>query len=165
VAEAVVDHLEIVQVDEEHGQAAAVAARPGQGVAHAVVEQRPVGQVGEAVVERLVLELGGEGVALAERGPEHALGAAELAHGRLVLAHQAGHPGQHQQEQQPAAGHDHRDVEALVAERLDGEDDRGHRRRPGQAGQPGPGQPGPRGRHRVGEDGDRRVEHGRPHRA
>jgi hypothetical protein len=61
VAEAVVDHLEIVQVDEEHGQAAAVAARPGQGVADAVVEQRPVGQVGEAVVERLVLDAGRRG--------------------------------------------------------------------------------------------------------
>ena len=112
------------------GQDREAAVAAGQGVADAVVEQRPVGQVGEAVVERLVLELGGEGVALAERGPEHALGAAQLAHGRLVLADQAGHPGQHQQEQQPAAGHDHRDVEALVAERLDGEDGRGHQRRP-----------------------------------
>jgi hypothetical protein len=77
---------------EEHGQAAAVAARPGQGVADAVVEQRPVGQVGGAVVERLVPELGGEGVALAERGPEHALGAAELAHGALPAATRTSQP-------------------------------------------------------------------------
>jgi hypothetical protein len=61
VAEAVVDHLEVVQVDEEHGQAAAVAARPGQRVPDPVVEQGPVGQVGEAVVEGQVLELGGQG--------------------------------------------------------------------------------------------------------
>src|SRR4029450_776142 len=31
VAEAVVDHLEVVQVDEQHGQAAAVPAGPGPG--------------------------------------------------------------------------------------------------------------------------------------
>src|SRR5829696_2767170 len=59
VAEAVVDHLEVVEVDEEHGQAAAVPAGPGQGVPDPVVEQGPVGQVGQAVVEVLVLELGG----------------------------------------------------------------------------------------------------------
>jgi hypothetical protein len=165
VTQAVVDHLEVVQVDEEHGHAAAVAARPGQRVPDPVVEQRPVGQVGEAVVERQVLELGRQGVALAQRGPQHALGAAQLAHGGLVLADQVGHPDQHQQEQQGAAGHDHRDVQALVAQRLDGQDGRGHQRRPGQREQPGPGQPGPRGRDRVGEGGHRGLEHGRPHRA
>ena len=93
-------------------------------------------------MERLVLELGGEGVAFGERGPQHALGAAELAHGRLDLADQPGHPDQHQQEQERAAGDDHRDVEPLVSDRLDGEDGRGHQRRSGQGGQAGPGQPG-----------------------
>jgi hypothetical protein len=95
VAETVVDHLEVVQVDEEHGQAAA----------------------------------------LAERGPQDALGAAQLVHGGLVLADQVGHADQHQQEQTRPAGHDHRDVEALVAQGLDGEDGRGHQGRRGQAGQ------------------------------
>ena len=161
VAEAVVDHLEVVQVDEQHGQAAAVAARPGQRVADPVVEQGPVGQVGEAVVEHLVLELGGQGVALGERGPQHTLGATQLAHGGLVLADQVGHADQHEQKQQRAAGDDHRDVEALVAQRLDGRDGRGHQRGRGQAGQPDLGQPRPGRRDRVGEGGDRRVEHGR----
>src|SRR5215217_1315740 len=66
-----------------------------------------------------VLELGGQGVALAQGGPQHALGAAQLTHGGLVLADQVGHPDQHQQEEQGAAGDDHRDddhrdVDALV---------------------------------------------------
>jgi hypothetical protein len=165
VAEAVVDHLEVVQVDEEHGHAAAVAARPGQRVPDPVVEQRPVGQVGEAVVERQVLELGRQGVALAQRGPQHALGAAQLAHGGLVLADQVGHPDQHQQEQQGAAGHDHRDVQALVAQRLDGQDGRGHQRRPGQREQPGPGQPGPRGRDRSVRVATEGSSTAAPHRA
>ena len=57
VAEAVVDGLEVVEVDEHDGHADALAQRPRHGVADALVEQRAVGQVGDRVVEGLVGEL------------------------------------------------------------------------------------------------------------
>ena len=66
VAEAVVDGLEVVEVDEQHGHPGAFAQVPGDRVAHALVEQGPVGQVRDRVVERLVGELLLEGLALAD---------------------------------------------------------------------------------------------------
>jgi hypothetical protein len=159
VAHAVVDHLEVVEVDEEHGEAAAGAVGPGERVAHPVVEHRPVGEVGELVVEGLVLELRRQRLPLLQRRPQHRLGAPQLPHGRLDLPDQAGHAHQHQQEQQRATGDDHRDVDALAAAGLDGEDGRRHQRRGGEGGQPGAGQSGPRGRGRVGERGHRRLQH------
>ena len=57
VAEAVVDRLEVVEVDEQHGEAAIVARAARGGVLDPVAEQRLVGQPGERVVERLVREL------------------------------------------------------------------------------------------------------------
>ena len=48
VAPGVVDDLELVEVDEEHGRAAGLA---GQGVLETVEEQGPVGQPGEVVVQ------------------------------------------------------------------------------------------------------------------
>jgi hypothetical protein len=57
VAELVVDRLEVVQVDEQQGQGCAGLGPAAQGVGHPLPEQGPVGQVGEAVVERLVLQL------------------------------------------------------------------------------------------------------------
>ena len=57
VAEAVVDRLEVVEVDEQHGELAAVALEPGRRVVDAVAEQRLVGETGQRVVERLVGEL------------------------------------------------------------------------------------------------------------
>ena len=58
MAEAVVDRLEVVEVDEQDGQPAA-APRCGsdERVLEAVDEQRPVGEPGQRVVERLVAEL------------------------------------------------------------------------------------------------------------
>jgi hypothetical protein len=73
-------------------------------VAHPVVEQRPVGEAGELVVERLVLELRRQRLTLLQGRPQHALGPAQLAHGRLDLADHPGHAHQHEQEQQGAAG-------------------------------------------------------------
>ena len=67
VAEAVVDGLEVVEVDEQHGHPDAVAQRPRDRVADALVEQRPVGQVGDRIVEGLVGELLLERLALARR--------------------------------------------------------------------------------------------------
>ena len=52
VAEAVVDLLELVEVEEQHRHRPAGSARPGQRRLDAVAEQSPVGQVGQAVVQR-----------------------------------------------------------------------------------------------------------------
>ena len=60
VPEAVVHGLEVVEVDEEHGQVRARALVAGQGVVEAVLEEGLVGQAGQRVVEgpvgQLVLE-------------------------------------------------------------------------------------------------------------
>ena len=55
VAEGVVHHLEVVDVDEEHGEAVVlVPARPVERVAEQVEEERAVGQAGQRVVARVV---------------------------------------------------------------------------------------------------------------
>ena len=57
VTEAVVDHLEPVEVEEQHGEALAVVARRRvEHVGEPVEEQRAVRQPGEGVVERVVGE-------------------------------------------------------------------------------------------------------------
>ena len=62
--------LEVVQVDEQHGQVA--LARAGQGVLDPLGEQGPVGQAGQRVVERLVDELGLQLLAVGDvAGVEH----------------------------------------------------------------------------------------------
>ena len=57
VAEAVVDRLEVVEVEEDDGDARALARRARQCVLDPVGEQRAVGQAGHCVVERLVCQL------------------------------------------------------------------------------------------------------------
>ncbi len=57
VADGVVDGLEAVEVDEEHGRAAVGGTAAGQGLLDALGEQRAVGQVGERVVLGVVLQL------------------------------------------------------------------------------------------------------------
>ena len=70
VAEAVVDVLEVVQVDEQDGQVA--LARAGQGVLDPLGEQGAVGQAGQPVVEGLVDELGLQLLAVRDvAGVEH----------------------------------------------------------------------------------------------
>ncbi len=55
VPERVVDLLEVVEVDEEHAEGGVVAlGGQGERVLQPVAEQHPVGQPGQAVVERLV---------------------------------------------------------------------------------------------------------------
>ena len=54
VAERVVDHLEVVEVDEQHRDLLAAA---GDQLAQALQEERPVRQPRERVVMRLVVEL------------------------------------------------------------------------------------------------------------
>ncbi len=57
VAAAVVDTFEVVEVDHDHRQQRVVPLPPAQRVRCPVPEQHPVGQPGQPVVERLVLEL------------------------------------------------------------------------------------------------------------
>jgi hypothetical protein len=57
VAEAVVEALEAVEVDEQHGDDAVLVAAPPQRVLEAVVEHRPVRQAREVVVDGQVGEL------------------------------------------------------------------------------------------------------------
>ena len=101
VAEAVVDRLEVVEVHEDHGQPGALAPCARERVAHALHEQRAVGEVRDGVVEGLVRELLLERLALAhvaavehdavdvlvveEVGVEHL----ELADAAIDVAHAA----------------------------------------------------------------------------
>ena len=66
VAEAVVDGLEAVQVQEHDGDAELVAARPRQRVLDAVHEEDAVRQAGQRIVERLPRELLLERLALGD---------------------------------------------------------------------------------------------------
>ena len=66
MAKAIVDRLEVVQIEIQDRGRAAPAAGPRQGVTETVVEQRSVRQPGEDVVERLVAELLLEGVPLGD---------------------------------------------------------------------------------------------------
>ena len=80
VTEAVVDDLEVVQVEEQDRHASAAALLARQRVAHAIDEESPVGQPGEAVVGRLASQLLLEGFALAYvAGIEH-----DAAHAGIV---------------------------------------------------------------------------------
>ncbi len=58
VPDGVVDGLEAVQVDEEHGRAVVGGAAAGERLPDALGEQGAVGQVGERVVLGVVLQLG-----------------------------------------------------------------------------------------------------------
>ncbi len=57
VAERVVDHLEVVEVDQQQRHSAAAALVAGHRVLDPVAEQRPVGQAGQRVLERLAGQL------------------------------------------------------------------------------------------------------------
>ena len=84
VAVAVVDELEVVDVDEEHADEPVGAPLAGQRVADAVVEQRAVGELRQRVVEGAVTELVLELLARADvaRGQDRA--------GERVVAGQRG---------------------------------------------------------------------------
>ena len=57
MAEAVVDRLEVVEVDEQHRHGPVVALLSLQGMLHTVPEQGPVGQARDRIMEGLVGEL------------------------------------------------------------------------------------------------------------
>ena len=63
VSEAVVDRLEVVEVQEQHGDRVGPPVASVHGVGEPVKEQGAVGQAGERVVEGLVVELLLEGAA------------------------------------------------------------------------------------------------------
>ncbi len=65
VAEAVVDGLEVVQIDEQHRQLAPIAIGPRLSVNDAVVKQSPVGQTRQPIMEGAMDELLFERLALA----------------------------------------------------------------------------------------------------
>ena len=90
VAEAVVDVLEVVQVEEQHRHARTLAARAHDRPRQALGQQRAVGQVGEGVVVGEVAQLLFDAPALGDVGPDHdveALAGARFADG--VGAHLA----------------------------------------------------------------------------
>ena len=58
VTERVVDHLEVVEIDEHERGGPGGAPRPVKGVAEAVEEERTVGEPGQRIVERLPGEPG-----------------------------------------------------------------------------------------------------------
>jgi len=56
VSQAIVDALEVVQVDEEDGQGDRPALTPIQRVAQTIVEQGSIWQAREGIVESLVTQ-------------------------------------------------------------------------------------------------------------
>ena len=58
VAQGVVHVLEVIEIHEQHRRPRAMATAPGEGVLDAVGEERPIGQSGQRVVERLMAQLG-----------------------------------------------------------------------------------------------------------
>jgi hypothetical protein len=51
----VVDRLEAIEVEEHHGDLLLTPGRPGQRVLNTIPEQRPVGQIGQRIVQGLLL--------------------------------------------------------------------------------------------------------------
>ena len=66
VAERVVDGLEVVEIEEDHGDRARVPAREHERVRHAIEKERAIRQPGERVVKCLMRELGLQRLALAD---------------------------------------------------------------------------------------------------
>ncbi len=134
VAEAVVDRLEVVQVDEQHGDP--VATLPLEGGCGALAEQHPVGQAGEVVVDGFV---------------------AQLLLPALQRPHQPEHAGQDEDEEQGGRRRGDQAVGFVAPEEVDGRHAEGGRAHDDElaAGEPpGTVEVGPRRRP------DRRVEGG-----
>jgi hypothetical protein len=120
VTVAVVEDLEVVQVEQRHRHRRAVAAGVFQGPGQLVVPGPTVRQAGQLVGAGQLPDL-----------------PALLLH----LAHQLRHPGDDEQEQRRAADHDRRAVGHRAAEQLEGQDGRGDQRGGGQHDQLQPAQP------------------------
>src|SRR6266511_6284052 len=87
-AEAVVDRLEVVQVDQQDDDLAADAPGPAERGLYPVDEQRAVWQAGEAVVEGLMAQLRCQVVPFAQGGAQYLLGLVEFVHLSVKLAEQ-----------------------------------------------------------------------------
>ena len=109
VAEAVVDHLEVVDVHEQHGNRCRPAVGAVEGMGDPVEEERPVGQSGQRVVEGLMVEL------LLQGPPVGDVAAVEHDGSDVRIVEQVGHDGLHLA---PAAVSPQ--DPALVADRADG---------------------------------------------
>ncbi len=89
MAETVVDHLELVEIEEQHGDLLRGPVGAVEGVTDPVDEQRPVGQPGERVVERLAVQLPLEGPPLGD------VAAVEHDGVDVGIVEQVGHDGIH----------------------------------------------------------------------
>jgi hypothetical protein len=58
MTERVVDALEVVEVQEQHGAEASVAEHLGSSLIESIIEERAIGESGQRVVQGLVGELG-----------------------------------------------------------------------------------------------------------
>jgi hypothetical protein len=56
VAVAVIDQLEVIQVDEQQGEAALLTMGLGDGLVDAVLQQEAIGQTGQAIMKRLAAQ-------------------------------------------------------------------------------------------------------------
>ena len=66
VAEAVVDRLEVVEIDEEQGDSVVRALGPLNPLFHAIAKEHAIGQIGQRIVERLMRKLVLEALAVAD---------------------------------------------------------------------------------------------------
>ena len=87
MSETVVDGLEVVEVQEEHGDRVGAAVASVHGVGEPVEKQGAVGQAGERVVEGLVVELLFEGAAVGD------IAAVEHDGADVGLIEEVGHDG------------------------------------------------------------------------
>ena len=110
VAQGIVDDLEAVEVQEQHGQALAVTVGLGHGQGQAVGEEQPVGQLGERVVvgQAANLLLGLLALGDVERGPDGPPRLAGLVEERRRVAQDGG-------DLAALAHHVHLDVHDLLA--------------------------------------------------
>ena len=144
VAEAVVDGLEVVEV-EEQGRDRAGPDRGRERRLGGLDEPAAVGQPGQRVVERLVAQLRLERAALGHVTGEH--------------ADQTGEAGQDQQRQDRGARGD--DREAAVGARAERDQERAGDHRRGETDQPDGPEPRDGDRMRLGQAAHRRVGGGR----
>ncbi|GAB3252382.1 hypothetical protein GCM10027296_18580 [Chitinimonas naiadis] len=57
MAERIVDHLEIIDIEYQHGQLPVLARADGHGLLHAVKQETPIGKVSKHIVASLVASI------------------------------------------------------------------------------------------------------------
>ncbi len=145
---AVIDRLEVVEVDEEDRQpilGSAVGVARGQ----ALVEQAPIREGCEGVIERLTTEQLHQRIALEEAF-------AELAHG-------VAQPGDDEAADQHAADHVWHRIDGSTGERLDRQRGRVDQQRGGKGDDSAPADGPEFGVLAIGREGHRRMQRGGTH--